>query len=205
MDQFVAVATAHFLALLIPGVDFFLIARTTMAKGWRTASGACLGIAVANGLFIVAAFSGVSMISHPTVLTVIQGAGGLFLTYIGIIFLRSTPIIESSSTTHGSTAGWWKNLGLGFASGFLNPKNALFYVSLASILSGTAPMTFAIYGTWMFGMVLFWDLSIAITLGSDRALSRLARFLPWMTKSAGGFLILLGIGMLATLVQGFLS
>src|SRR5690606_20393944 len=42
MEQFVAIAVAHFLALLIPGVDFFLIARTAMTSGWRNASGACL-------------------------------------------------------------------------------------------------------------------------------------------------------------------
>ena len=59
MEQFAAVALAHFLALLIPGVDFFLIARTAMTSGWRNATGACLGIAAANGIFIAAAFSGI--------------------------------------------------------------------------------------------------------------------------------------------------
>ncbi|MGO3832636.1 MAG: hypothetical protein ACTJGT_01610 [Microbacteriaceae bacterium] len=72
MEQFVAVAVVHFLALLIPGVDFFLIARTAMTSGWRNATGICVGIATANGTFIAAAFSGLSLISHPTLLTVIH-------------------------------------------------------------------------------------------------------------------------------------
>ena len=33
MKQFVAVAIAHFLALLIPGVDFFLTVRTEITSG----------------------------------------------------------------------------------------------------------------------------------------------------------------------------
>ncbi len=41
MKQFVAVAIAHFLALLIPGVDFFLIVRTEITSGWCDATGAC--------------------------------------------------------------------------------------------------------------------------------------------------------------------
>lgn len=53
MPSFLLIASAHFLALLSPGPDFFLVARSALAAGWRTASGACLGIALANGLFIV--------------------------------------------------------------------------------------------------------------------------------------------------------
>ncbi len=52
------IAAAHFLALLSPGPDFFLIARTSLSSGWRVASGACLGIAAANAVFIIAAFAG---------------------------------------------------------------------------------------------------------------------------------------------------
>lgn len=190
-----------FLALLIPGVDFFLITRTTLTNGWRTASGACLGIAIANGIFILAAFSGVAMISHPVVLWVIQGAGGLFLIYIGLVFLRATISLELSNTTQGNSTGWWKNLGLGFASGFLNPKNALFYLSLATVFSGASVPTLMFYGSWMFFMVLGWDLFIALVLGSRRSLTVLSRLLPLITKTAGAFLIFLGAGMLVTLVM----
>jgi threonine/homoserine/homoserine lactone efflux protein len=94
MEQFLAVAVAHFLALLIPGVDFFLVARTAMTSGWRNASGVCVGIAAANGILITAAFSGLSMISHPIVLSLVQAAGGIFLVYIGIAFFRARVSVE---------------------------------------------------------------------------------------------------------------
>src|SRR3546814_10805338 len=62
MQQFIIIAAAHFLALLSPGPDFFLVARTSLSTSWRIASGACLGIAVANGVFIVAAFAGTAVL-----------------------------------------------------------------------------------------------------------------------------------------------
>ena len=56
MQDFLWIAGAHFLALLSPGPDFFLVARSSLAHGWRGATGACIGIALANGVFIAAAF-----------------------------------------------------------------------------------------------------------------------------------------------------
>ena len=35
MHDFLFIAAAHFLSLLSPGPDFFLIARTSLAHGWR--------------------------------------------------------------------------------------------------------------------------------------------------------------------------
>src|SRR5699024_2236066 len=124
MEQFLAVAAAHFLALLIPGVDFFLIARASMSSGWRNASGACLGIA--------AAFSGVALISYAPLQNAIQRVGGGFLIVIGLSFLRSRTRIDVDRIPRAQATTWMRNFGLGLASGLLNPKNALFYLSLAS-------------------------------------------------------------------------
>lgn len=196
MEQFIAVAIAHFLALLIPGVDFFLIARTAMTRGWRNATGACLGIAVANGIFITAAFSGVSLISHPVLLDAIQLAGGAFLIFIGVAFLRSRAHVDLDQVVSAERSTWLRNFGLGIASGLLNPKNALFYVSLAAAVSTAAPSALVLYGVWMFTIVLGWDVFVAVVLGSRRALTRMGRILPWLSKLAGGFLVLLGTGMI---------
>jgi threonine/homoserine/homoserine lactone efflux protein len=196
MEQFVAVAIAHFLALLIPGVDFFLIARTAMTSGWRNATGACLGIATANGIFIAAAFSGVSLISHPALLDALQLAGGGFLIFVGVAFLRSRARIDLDQRPDTQRTTWLRNFGLGIASGLLNPKNALFYVSLGAAVRAAAPLTLVLYGTWMFAIVLVWDVFVAVVLGSRRALARMDRILPWLTRLSGGFLVLFGGGMI---------
>lgn len=205
MEQFLAVAAAHFLALLIPGVDFFLIARTAMTSGWRNATGACLGIATANGIFITAAFCGISLISHPVLLDAIQLAGGGFLIFVGLAFLRSRARIDLGHVPGTRRRTWWRNFSLGIASGLLNPKNALFYISLAAAVGTAAPVTLALYGAWMFSIVLVWDVFVAVVLGSRRALTRMGRLLPWLTGIAGAFLVLFGGGMIGSLVMDHLG
>src|SRR3546814_1460903 len=79
----------YFLALLSPGPDFFLVARTSLSTSWRIASGACLGIAVANGVFIVAAFAGTAVLQPDSALFVaLQLAGCAYLLYLGVLFIR---------------------------------------------------------------------------------------------------------------------
>ena len=68
-QQFLVIAGAHFLALLSPGPDFFLIVRSAVINGARVASGVCVGIALANGVYIGLAISGVA---------VLQEVAGLF-------------------------------------------------------------------------------------------------------------------------------
>ncbi|MFT3971493.1 MAG: LysE family translocator [Micropruina sp.] len=199
MEQFVGVAIAHFLALLIPGVDFFLIVRTAITGGWRNATGACVGIATANAVFIAAAFSGVSLISQPIVMAVVQAAGGGFLIFIGIAFLRSKTKISVDHEPSAKKTTWWRNFTLGLASGLLNPKNALFYLSLAAAVHDAPPLTLTFYVLWMVAVLLIWDLLVAVMFGSQRALARLRRIVPWLSKIAGGFLILFGAGMILRL------
>lgn len=200
MDQFLVVALAHFLALLIPGVDFFLIVRIGAAYGWRSASGTCLGIALANGAFIASAFSGLALIDNQDVLAWIELAGGLFLVYMGIMFWRARVSLEGDGDGAAGRSTWVKNLGLGMASGLLNPKNALFYISLAATLSSATSVQLALYGVWMFSVVLAWDLFIAIAMGSRRSRAVLARALPGIIKAAGVVVMLFGIGALVAAV-----
>jgi threonine/homoserine/homoserine lactone efflux protein len=90
---------------------------------------------------------------------------------------------------------------MGFLSGILNPKNALFYVSLAAML--TPPHTSALwktfYGVWMFAVVLLWDVLVALLIGNQAVLARFTRALPWLERFSGIALILLALGMLTLL------
>ncbi len=199
MEQFVAVALAHFLALLIPGVDFFLIVRTTVTGGWRNATGVCVGIATANAIVIAAAFSGMALISNAAVLDGIQLFGGCFLIYVGIVFVRSSARIDLGSAAPTERRTWLRNLGLGVASGLMNPKNVLFYVSLGAAIGDAAPQVLVGYGLWMVTIVLMWDAFVAVALGSGRALARMSRVLPWLSRGAGAFLVLFGLGMVIEL------
>ena len=128
-----------------------------------------LAVALANGLIIAAAFSGMALITNDAVLHVIQATGGIFLVHIGIVFLRSRTALDPAEVHRAARTTWTCNLGLGLASGLLNPKNALFYVSLASAVTTASPAALVLYGGWMFTLVLVWDLFVAMALGFRRA------------------------------------
>lgn len=208
MQQFLIIAAAHFLALVSPGPDFFLVARTSLSAGWRVASGACLGIAVANAVFIVAAFTGVSALQPDSVpFIVLQLVGCLYLLYLGVLFIRhagSSVLQAADGDAPARQLTWAQAAGMGFLSGILNPKNALFYVSLASMLGssqgGVGWKLF--YGVWMFAVVLGWDLLVATAIGNGRLLQRFQRALPMLERLSGLVLIALALGMLGLLLMG---
>jgi threonine/homoserine/homoserine lactone efflux protein len=204
MQQFLLVAAAHFLALLSPGPDFFLIARTSARAGWRVASAACLGIALANGVFIVAAFAGVSALRPDDApFAVLQLAGCAYLLYVGSHFIRAAGGRRLEAGVHcaaETAASSWRAAGLGFLSAILNPKNALFYVSLAAMLNKAGTNAKILYGAWMFGVVLEWDVLIAALIGNPLVLRRFSRALPDIERASGVFLILLAAGVATALV-----
>ncbi|WP_353098694.1 LysE family translocator [Stenotrophomonas lactitubi] len=205
------------MALLLPGPDFFLVARTSLSSGWRIASGACLGIAMANGVFIITAFAGTAVLRPgSTPFVILQAAGCTYLLYLGILFVRhagATGLEQVRASSHPSShpsnrparqaRAWLRATGMGFLSGILNPKNALFYTSLASMLSGPHASAGwkAVYGLWMFGVVLLWDLMVAGLIGNRAVLQRFSRALPWLQRGSGVMLIALSAGVISTLLM----
>lgn len=199
-DTFLIVAGAHFLALLSPGPDFFLIVRTALLHGWRRASGVCAGVALANSLFIGMAWTGLATVQPGTaVYNVLQWGGCLYLAWLGVNLARSpgTPIVLDSphSAAAGHAPGWMHALRMGLTSGLLNPKNALFYASLFTLLAGTAREVQALYGLWMVSVVLAWDLLVAGVAGHPFVVQRFAQHLRWIERCTGAVLLAIAIGI----------
>ena len=199
MQDFLWIAGAHFLALLSPGPDFFLVARSSLAHGWRGATGACIGIALANGVFIAAALGGLSVLrAGSTAFMLVRLAGCAYLLYMGWLFLRhaGTSSLEAKPAT--GKRHWRDGLLMGFMSAILNPKNALFYVSLAAVLAArqTSPVAMVAYGAWMVLAVLAWDMAVALAIGSATLRQRFAQALPLLERLSGVMLIALATGLL---------
>ena len=202
MQDFLLIAGAHFLALLSPGPDFFLVARSSLAHGWRGASGACIGIALANGVFIVAAFGGLSVLRPGSMaFMLVQLAGCVYLMYLGWLFLRHAGSSGLEATPASGQAHWRAGLLTGFVSAILNPKNALFYVSLATVLASrhTSAGAMVAYGAWMAFAVLAWDMAVALAIGNAALRQRFARALPLLERASGVMLIVLAIALLCKL------
>lgn len=206
LQQFLLVAGAHFLALLSPGPDFFLILRYAIARGRAQAALVCIGITIANALFIMLAWFGLMVLDEQGVLLrIIQLAGCFFLLYMGWMFLRHAghrSLVAGQQDTRTPRASLGALLA-GLASALLNPKNGLFYASLFAVLNSQAtPCTIqGLYGLWMIGLVLGWDLLVMWLASQPRLMRRFEHYLPNIERLAGVLLILMAIGVLSSLLQ----
>ena len=195
--EFLTLTSLYFLALLSPGQDFFLILRNALQHGYKTAWWNCLGIALGNAFYIILAYVGHGFVlDYPFIIPIIEFGGALFLMYLGYMLINA-PKPKLAHNSHDPKPSRQKLLSTGFFSALLNPKNALFYLSiLFTIVSFETSLHVRIfYALWMIVILLVWDMAVALFFGNTKAL----KLLPWLhplQKIIGIFLALFGINTL---------
>lgn len=195
---FPALALAHFVALLSPGQDFFLISANAVRHSLSGSRFICLGVALGNGLYIAIAILGWSGIrDSPQLFSIIEMLGALYLLWIGVQLMRSRAEGLVTAESVGQAPGAGQQLMLGVNSALLNPKNALFYMSLMTVILG-ADVTLqqqVFCGLWMFLAVLLWDLLLAWAIGQRRVRALLGQRIHLIERGAGAVLAAFGIGL----------
>lgn len=207
---FLALALAHFVALISPGADFFLIVGQSIRHGFKNSIWICVGIALANGVYIVLTILGWSAIrNYPSLFLGIEISGAVYLLWIGSLFIRSSKrSIAVTDKRHQSkkSLSLFKQLVMGFLSGILNPKNFIFYVSLmTSILGNQVTLVQQMTcGLWMFFAVLLWDILIAYAIAHPKFTHCLMNKIYLIERSAGVILILISAGIIYRVLSNFL-
>ncbi|OSN08403.1 threonine transporter RhtB [Lonsdalea britannica] len=195
-EHFPALALAHFVALLSPGPDFFLISAYAIRFRLCGSVGICVGIALGNALYIVLAALGWTGLQQSYGwFQLVEVAGALYLLWIGFHLMRSKGKVDlPRGNTSSRCPGLLRQLALGLGSALLNPKNMLFYLSLMTTLLGAQATRLqqAVSGTWMVLVVLVWDLSIAMLIARPALQRRLAGSIGWLERGAG--IVLFGLG-----------
>ncbi|MDX1266801.1 MAG: LysE family transporter [Oceanisphaera sp.] len=205
LTMFITVAMAHFLALLSPGPDFLLVVKSAMRNNKQMALGVAVGIATANAVYIALCLVGVGAIlaSSIVVMTTLKLAGGVFLTYLAISAIRAKKqsyaalnVSVSSAAGHGTT--YAREFLTGFASGILNPKNPLFYLSLFTlVLNNEVGLWFKIgLGVWMTLVVFLWDAFIIYALSREGIRRRFNRLAFYIDKVTGSVLGVFGLTLI---------
>ncbi|EEH94886.1 LysE family translocator [Citrobacter portucalensis] len=203
-SAFPALALAHFVALLSPGPDFFLLVGYAARYRMRGSTGLCVGIAFGNGLYILLAIIGWGILRQlPLLFTVIELLGALYLLWIGSLLVRSRPQTLTGTDAQSTCPGFGKQLLLGLGSSLLNPKNALFYLALMTALLGPSVTLLqqTMSGIWMTSVVLCWDLLIVMFIGLPQIQRRLSRGILWVERIAGGVLIIFGCAIALRFLQ----
>ena len=205
---FPALALAHFLALLSPGPDFFLIIGHAVRHRLRGSLFICLGIALGNALYICLAVSGWSVMRQmPALYRVLELAGAAYLAWLGFLLLRASREAANSqsntdqhvpdqashnqtgshATGHASPLSLGRQLLTGLGSALLNPKNAIFYLTLMTVILGptaTLPQQ-AFAGLWMTLLVFAWDAALAAAISLPGAQRALEKRIPLIEGLAG--------------------
>ncbi|MBA4286620.1 MAG: lysine transporter LysE [Xanthomonadaceae bacterium] len=205
---FATVAIAHALAVMSPGPDLAVVTRQTLAHGRRAGLLTALGIAggisfhVAYGMFGLA----FAIERFPALLMVLRVIGAALLLWIGWGAIRAQPLADPvaampASDGQRAAAG---DFTIGLATNLLNVKAMLFFVALCSaVITGATSTAVKLgLGAWMIVTTGLWFGVVAWTLGHPRIRSRLVRSAHWIDRAMGAILLLLGTGMLWSVLHG---
>lgn len=122
-SAFPALALAHFVALLSPGPDFFLLVGYAVRYRMRGSAGLCVGIAIGNGLYILLAIIGWGILRQlPLLFTVIELLGALYLLWIGSLLIRSQPANPDRSRRPVYLSRIWQTAAAGIRFVVAQPK-----------------------------------------------------------------------------------
>jgi threonine/homoserine/homoserine lactone efflux protein len=163
--SFLSLALAHFVALLSPGVDFFLILTNSSKHGRASGIITSTGIAFANLVYILLALFGITLIKdNQTLFLTIKILGSFYLLYIGFLLLKSKKreLFSKKIEKKDEKKDVIKYFLMGFLSAILNPKNSIFYFTMfsISIQNHTPFYVQSFFALWMFLAVLLWDIFV---------------------------------------------
>jgi len=199
---FAMLALSHFVALLSPGPDFFLLTGYAIRYRLRGSIGLCVGIAAGNAVYIALAIIGWSELRRsPLLFSLIEVAGAAYLLWIGSQLIRSRPGNLALQGVDAGRPSLVKQVLMGLASALLNPKNALFYLALMASLLGpnVTLLQQSVSGIWMVIVVLVWDLLVVMLIGLSPVQKRLSAAVVVIERIAGAVLMGFGVWILATL------
>ncbi|GAA3901867.1 LysE family translocator [Actinoplanes auranticolor] len=164
--------------VLVPGPDFAVITKNTLAGGRRRGSWSAAGVAGSNAVQGLAAAAGLGALvtrAQP-VFQAIKWAGIAYLAYLGVQALRSALAgryadAGAADTGQAAAAGWRQ----GFLSNITNPKVLVFYLAvLPQFLGPEAPLS-ALLVLALSHAVLSLLYLLVVVAGLNRARRVLAR------------------------------
>ena len=198
-STFPVLVLAHGLALLSPGPDFFLIAGHAARRRLSGTIWMCLGIAFGHALYIVLAIAGWSGIrEYPALYRAVELAGAVYLMWMSVMLWRSGATPRRLDAEAAKPLGSGAQLVVGLGAALLNPKNAVFYLTLMTgILGATATVVQqSVAGVWMVMAVLAWDVGIAACIGHRTVQRRLEAYIPRIERLASLILAVTAVAIL---------
>lgn len=199
-----AVAIVSLLAAISPGPDFFIVLRNSLIYSRKIGLWTTLGVSVALIAHLTYTVVGIAILiaESPVAYSLIKYAGVAYLFYLGVSGIRSSFQKSTQNAENYSKLERQISPKTAFTQGFLtnllNPKCALFFLSLFSqFINAETPTLVRVeyaFINWIVSITWFLFLSYLVT---GKALhGRLHQFRNLVDRVMGSALILLGAKML---------
>lgn len=209
--MYIEVFLVGVLAALSPGPDFVVVMKNSLGIGRKHGVATALGVASALIVHITYTILGFTIIleKSPVIFNLIKLAGAIYLLWLGYKGIRSKAYSESSNEINVEQK-WHPSIGQGFREGFLcnvlNPKSALFFLSVFSQFIG--PNT-SNWMRWIYGgdggeiilAVGLWFISLAILISNNYFRKLYQQYMHWFDRGLGIILIIFAVTIGITTVS----
>ncbi|MFC6487843.1 LysE family translocator [Nitratireductor sp. GCM10026969] len=181
-------------ALILPGPDFVAVVRSSMSRGTTAGLLTTAGVTLGLGFYAALSLLGLSAIlaQYQWVAWAIRLAGGLYLIYLGVRLILSTP--EQITVDEGDQTSRANAFFFGFAVTLTNPKAIVLFASVfATAVTAETPAWVMIV---MVGLVmataLVWYSFVSLCMSSAPVIRSFGHARHWIERVAG--VCFVGIG-----------
>ncbi|MBX3487771.1 MAG: LysE family transporter [Candidatus Paracaedibacteraceae bacterium] len=197
-QSLVTLATVNLIALISPGPDFAVVLKNSLLYSRRTALFTAMGIASAAIIHVIYTLLGLGVVldDNPWILNVVKYLGAGYLIYLGIKgIMTNKEGLDLGSLRHRKDIGARQGFSNGFFTNLLNPKCAMFFISLFSVaISPDVPVPVMVsYVMIVFVETIIWFSIVAFCLTGKTTREKFASQAHWISRLCG--VILLGLGV----------
>lgn len=177
------------LGAMSPGPSLAVVLKHTLSGGRKQGYLAAVTHGLGVGLYAMLCISGLAVVitASPTLFTILQWSGALYLAWLGIKGLMSKAQPEQALPEVTATAAARD----GFMIVFLNPKIAVFFIALFSQVVGpeTTWLGKFVYASTAMIIDGAWYAIVAWLFSNPRWLSTLQAKAVWLDRLFGAVLV----------------
>ncbi|MCP4141717.1 MAG: LysE family translocator [Chloroflexi bacterium] len=197
------VAIIWIVAVITPGPNFFVTAKTAAGHSRYAAFFVALGTSTGAVLWGLSGFFGIALLfkTVPWVYLSFKLFGGGYLIYLGLKLLISNHKTETNleilSPSNITSSQGYK---LGLLTNLSNPKTAVFVTSLfAATMPSNTPLWLGLISVALMSAIsTIWYISVAYIFSSDRFRNFYLNSRVWIERISGAIFISFGVKLLST-------
>lgn len=203
-SSILAVALVSLIAVISPGPDFCIVLKNSLSYSRKAGQWTALGIAIALIIHLTYTLLGIGVViaENPFLYALIKYAGVGYLFYIGLCSIiasyKKSAAIKVNFAKSENQITPFQAFRQGFLTNLLNPKAAIFFISLFSQFIDTeTPMLVRLeYAAVNWSIVLGWFLFFSYLITAKKLLGKIDQFRLYIDRVMGAVLMLLGMKLL---------